>query len=107
MQAQYNVQLSDSQKAQVARLVLEANAAYGESNNAQRRYLERVQARHGCRQLLEQALALEPDHAAAIGLLGRVAMDEGDLDQAAELFEQAWHCSRSSPSSTATWATGP
>ena len=60
MQAQYNVQLSDAQKAEVARLVLEANAAYGESNNPQRRYLERVQARHGCRQLLDQALAMQP-----------------------------------------------
>lgn len=89
MQAQYNVQLSDSQKAEVARLVLEANAAYGESNNPQRRYLERVQTRHGCRQLLDRALALQPDHAAAIGLLGRVAMDEGDLDRAAERFEQS------------------
>lgn len=89
MQAQFNVQLSDSQRAEVARLVLEANTAYGESNNPERRYLERVQARHGCRQLLDQALALQPDHAAAIGLLGRLAMDEGDLERAAELFEES------------------
>lgn len=89
MQAQFNVQLSDSQRAEVARLVLEANTAYGESNNPGRRYLERVQARHGCRQLLDQALALQPDHAAAIGLLGRLAMDEGDLERAADLFEES------------------
>lgn len=97
MQAQYNVQLSDAQKAEVARLVLEANAAYGESNNPQRRYLERVQARHGCRQLLDQALAMQPDHAAAVGLLGRVAMDEGDLGRAAELFEQSLHIQPEQP----------
>ncbi|WP_372972991.1 tetratricopeptide repeat protein [Marinobacter sp.] len=97
MQAQYNVQLSNSQKAEVARLVLEANVAYGESNNSQRRYLERVQARHGCRQLLDQALVLQPDHAAAVGLLGRVAMDEGDLDRAAELFEQSLHIQPEQP----------
>ena len=89
MQAQRNVQVSDSRKAEVARLLLEANQAYGESNHPQRRYLERLRARQACRELLTQALAIEPDHAAGIGLLGRVAMDEGELDRAAELFEQS------------------
>ena len=87
MQAQHNVQVSQSRSAQVARLVLEANEAYGESNHPQRRYVERLRARQACRELLRQALAIEPDHAAGLGLLGRVEMDDGDLDRAAELFE--------------------
>lgn len=87
MQAQYNVQVSDSQKAEVARLMLEANMAYGESNHPQRRHIERITARQGCRARLKHALELQPDHAGALGLLGRVEMDDGDLDRAASLFE--------------------
>lgn len=89
MQAQHNVQVSESRKAEVARLVLEANQAYGESNHPQRRYVERIRARQGCRQLLKQALAIQPDHAAGLGLLGRVEMDDGQLERAASLFEDS------------------
>ncbi|MFL1404550.1 hypothetical protein ACJO2E_04280 [Marinobacter sp. M1N3S26] len=89
MQAQHNVQVSDSRKAEVARLLLEANQAYGESNHPQRRYLERLRARQACRDLLGRALAIQPDHGAGLGLLGRVEMDDGNLDQAAALFEES------------------
>ena len=89
MQAQHTVQVSESRSAEVARLLLEANQAYGESNHPQRRYVERLRARQACRELLTRALAMEPNHAAGLGLLGRVAMDEGELDRAAELFEQS------------------
>ncbi|SFR77341.1 Tetratricopeptide repeat-containing protein [Marinobacter daqiaonensis] len=89
MQAQYNVQVPDSHKAEVARLLIEANLAYSESNHPQRRYIERIKARQGCRQLLNQALTMQPDHAGALGLLGRVEMDDGELDRAASLFESS------------------
>ncbi|GGY70794.1 tetratricopeptide repeat protein [Marinobacter zhanjiangensis] len=89
MQAQHNVQVSESRNAEVARLVLEANEAYGESNHPQRRYVERLLARQECRQLLNRALTLEPGHAGGLGLLGRVEMDDGELARAASLFESS------------------
>lgn len=89
MQTQHDVQLPDSQKAEAARLVLSANQAYGESNHPEYRYAERLKARQHCRQLLNQALTIDPAHASGLGLLGRVAMDEGELEQAAELFEES------------------
>ncbi len=87
MQAHYNVQTSDSQQAATARLVLQANLAYGESNTARASYLQRLKARGECREYLGEALALTPGHAGALGLLGRVEMDDGELDRAVGLFE--------------------
>lgn len=89
MQAQHNVQVSESRKVEVARLLLEANQAYGDSNHPQRRYTDRLRSRQACRQLLGNALAIQPDHAAGLGLLGRVEMDDGNLDRAVELFEES------------------
>lgn len=89
MQAQHHHQLSDTQKAEVARLVLEANQAYGESNHPQRRFVERTRARQSCRSLLAEALSRQPQHPAALGLLGRVEMDDGDLTKAASLFHSS------------------
>ncbi|MDX1636024.1 MAG: hypothetical protein R3280_15410 [Marinobacter sp.] len=86
MYAQHQSQPSTVRQAQVARLLLEANAAYSESNNPESRNIRRVLAREECRRLLTEALTLEPANAAGLGLLGRVEMDDGMLERAQALF---------------------
>ncbi|MGB1951525.1 MAG: tetratricopeptide repeat protein [Marinobacter sp.] len=86
MQAQHHIQASESRQAHVARLVLQANLAYGESNSGTASFVQRLKARHECRSYLNEALAQEPDHAAALGLLGRVELDDGQLEKAHTLF---------------------
>jgi tetratricopeptide (TPR) repeat protein len=86
MHAQHSVQAPLSQQAQVARLLLQANLAYGESNSFQLSYVQRLKARQECRRYINEALALEGANARALGLLGRVEMDDGHLEPARELF---------------------
>ena len=86
MQAKHQVQISQSQQAQVARLLLQANLAYGESNSNGLSHIQRLKARQECRSYLNEALALEPEHAGGLGLLGRVEMDDGQLEKAHTLF---------------------
>lgn len=87
MQAQFQHSLTDSQRADLARQLLDANRHYRESNNPERRFTERMSARQTCRQQLADLLAVQPDHPGALGLLGRVEMDDGHLSEAAGLFE--------------------
>src|SRR5690606_6028894 len=82
----HNAHLTRSVQAQAARLVLQANLAYGESNRNGLAYVQRLKARFQCREYLDQALALEPESAAALGLLGRVEIDDGQLEKAHALF---------------------
>ncbi|EMP55926.1 hypothetical protein MSNKSG1_08643 [Marinobacter santoriniensis NKSG1] len=86
MQAQYELQSTREAQAEVARLLLEANLAYGESNSAELSYVQRLKARQECRGLLKAALSLEPAHAGGLGLLGRIELDDGRPDQARDLF---------------------
>ena len=86
MQAQYEFQSAQGPQAEVARMLLEANLAYGESNSPDLSYVQRLQARQECRELLTAALALEPTHAGGLGLLGRVELDDSRLDKARDLF---------------------
>ncbi|WP_449285009.1 hypothetical protein [Marinobacter sp. PE14] len=86
MQAKHQVQVSQSQQAQVARLLLQANLAYGESNSNGLSHIQRLKARQECRGYLNEALALEPENASGLGLLGRVEMDDGQLEKAHTLF---------------------
>lgn len=86
MQAKHQVQVSQSQQAQVARLLLQANLAYAESNSNGLSHIQRLKARQECRGYLNEALALEPEHAGGLGLLGRVEMDDGQLEKAHNLF---------------------
>jgi len=85
MQAQHNIHATDAQKAHIARLLLQANLAYGESNSPVS-LVQRIKARHECRDYLGEVLAQEPGNAAALGLLGRVELDDGHLEQAHTLF---------------------
>ncbi|WP_336367000.1 hypothetical protein [Marinobacter sp. C2H3] len=73
-------------QAQVARLVLQANLAYGESNSQELSYVQRLKARQECREYLTRALTEEPGSAQALGLLGRVELDDGELERAHALF---------------------
>lgn len=86
MHAQQKSQQSAALRADAARLLIDANLAYGESNRADAGYVHRLNARRRCRDLLDRALSMLPDHAAALGLLGRLEMDEGRLDKARDLF---------------------
>ncbi|BES70887.1 hypothetical protein RE428_19050 [Marinobacter nanhaiticus D15-8W] len=89
MYAQHHSQVAQHDKARVARLLLEANSAYSESNHPQNSYARRLEARQECRQLLERINGLTESNAAAWGLLGRVEMDEGNLEKAQALFERS------------------
>ena len=86
MQAKHQVQVFQSQQAQVARLLLQANLAYGESNSNGLSHIQRLKSRQECRGYLNEALALEPANAGGLGLLGRVEMDDGQLEKAHTLF---------------------
>lgn len=85
MQAQHNIHATDAQKAHIARLLLQSNLAYGESNSPMS-LVQRIKARHECRGYLGEILAQEPGNAAALGLLGRVELDDGHLEKAHTLF---------------------
>lgn len=86
MQTKHQVQVSQSQQAQAARLLLQANLAYGVSNSNGLSHIQRLKARHECRDYLTGALVIEPDNAGALGLLGRVELDDGQLEKAHALF---------------------
>ncbi|MCS5563005.1 MAG: hypothetical protein NZ728_02055 [Oleiphilaceae bacterium] len=86
MHAQQQIQESGSQHAQAARSLLQANLAYGESNSGELSHIKRLQARQECRNYLAEALNLEPNNAGALGLLGRVELDDGRLEEAHRLF---------------------
>lgn len=86
MQARHHIQESHAQQAQAARLLLQANLAYGESNSSGLGHIQRLKARQECRGYLIEVVALEPGNAAALGLQGRVEMDEGQLEKAHALF---------------------
>lgn len=86
MQAKHHIQDSSAQQAQAARLLLQANLAYSESNSHALSHIQRVKARQECRGYLDEVVALAPDNAIALGLLGRVEMDDGQLEKAHTLF---------------------
>ncbi len=86
MQARHHTQESHTQQAQAARLLLQANLAYGESNSSGLSHIQRLKARQECRGYLNEVMALEPGNAVALGLLGRVEMDDGQLERAHALF---------------------
>ncbi|WP_148863266.1 tetratricopeptide repeat protein [Marinobacter fonticola] len=89
MYAQHHSQAAQHSQTAIAHLLLEANAAYGESNHPNSSYVRRLDAREECRQLLVQITGITEDNAAAWGLLGRVEMDEGNLDEAQALFQRS------------------
>lgn len=86
MQAKHQIQVNQTQQAQVARLLLQANLAYGESNSGSLSHIQRLKARQEARGYLNEALTMEPGNAGALGLLGRVELDDGQYERAHALF---------------------
>ncbi|MCG8516423.1 MAG: hypothetical protein MI794_00335 [Pseudomonadales bacterium] len=89
MHATQSSQHSATNRADIARQLLAANESYRDSNNPRWSLTLRLEARAECRQKLEALLTEVPEQPAALGLLGRVAMDEGDYDQAQVLFNRS------------------
>lgn len=106
MQSQHHVQNSGSNQAQAARLLLQANLAYGESNSNGLSHIQRLRARQECRDCLADAFQLEPENAGALGLLGRIEFDEGASPKLINCSAPACRLSPGKPSSTPTWVTG-
>ena len=88
MQAKHHNQNADQQQAITARLLVQAQLAYRESNGPAS-LVQRTKARADCRSYLNDALANEPGHPTALGLMGRVEMDDGDLETAQTLFTRS------------------
>ncbi|WP_375177542.1 hypothetical protein [Marinobacter mobilis] len=89
MYAQHHSPEATTNQAELARRLLEANEAYQLSNSPKASHRQRLAARSECARLVEALLAIEPAQPAALGLLGRVAMDNGDMEQAQVLFNQS------------------
>jgi Tfp pilus assembly protein PilF len=85
MQAKHSIHATDEQQAHISRLLLQANLAYGESNSPVS-LIQSAKARQECRGYLGEILAQQPGNAPALGLLGRVEMDDGHLEKAHTLF---------------------
>lgn len=89
MHAHQHSQTQQQDKAAIARLLIAANGLYAESNHPESSYTQRVEARNECRELISHILTRIDDQPAAIGLLGRLEMDDGNLDTAQALFERS------------------
>lgn len=90
MYAKHQSQHADTaDRADVATMLLEANEAYRDSNTSHWSLKMRLEARSECQRLAEQALVALPEQPAALGLLGRVAFDNGDMDQAYDFFNRS------------------
>ncbi|MBW4933765.1 tetratricopeptide repeat protein [Marinobacter sp. F4206] len=97
MQAQHQNSDLHARDAQAARLLLQANIAYADSNSSESSLVQRLNARQECRGHLEQALAVDPESAGALGLLGRVELDDGQLEKAQLLFNASLNADPEQP----------
>ncbi|PIE42986.1 MAG: hypothetical protein CSA50_07655 [Gammaproteobacteria bacterium] len=79
----------DGMDATTARQLIDANRWYQMSNNASLDKLHRMQSRDKAAELLDTILARLPFSADALNLKGRLALDEGNLQEARELIEAA------------------
>lgn len=89
MYAKQQSQQATINQADIARRLLEANEAYRSSNNPQWSLKLRLEARTESQRLVEDVLTVMPEQATALGLLGRIAMDNGDMERAQELFNRS------------------
>ncbi len=83
-------QLPQGVKRKIAKLLEEASFAFDSTYNevgADQVRIHKLRAR--ARSLANRALARQPDNIDALNLLGRLALDEGDLAQAGNLLDQA------------------
>ncbi|WP_165854910.1 tetratricopeptide repeat protein [Marinobacter sp. JSM 1782161] len=89
MHAQHHPQVGQNDRVAIARLLLAANSTYNQSNDPGNSYAARLEAREDSRHYLAQVMERTHDNAAAWGLLGRLEMDDGNLDTAQALFERS------------------
>ncbi len=89
MQAQHHIQNADDQKTLTAQRLLQAQIAYNESNDPAASLIQRKKARHECRHVLNETLGDDSNHPVALGMLGRVELDDGDLTLAQTLFTRS------------------
>jgi Tfp pilus assembly protein PilF len=87
MHAQSDARHNPAHQVETARLLLLANETYGRSNRSDTAYAQRVAARIECREQLQSLLLRAPENAKAQGLMGRVEMDDGNLQKARTLFD--------------------
>lgn len=77
-------------KRKINKLLEEASFAYDSTYNEVGADQNRIQKlRTRARSLANRALARQPDNADALNLLGRIALDEGDLNRAERILDQA------------------
>ncbi|UQG54650.1 MULTISPECIES: hypothetical protein [unclassified Marinobacter] len=86
MHAQSEARHNPAHQTETARLLLLANETYSRSNQSDTAYAQRVAARIECREQLQSLLMRAPENAQAQGLMGRVEMDDGNLQKAHTLF---------------------
>jgi len=72
-----------------AHRLLAANLDYHLSNDSHQSLDDRKMLRSRCREQILDIMVDEPDHPAALGLLGRLELDEGHLARARELFDRS------------------
>ncbi|SFM42385.1 tetratricopeptide repeat protein [Marinobacter zhejiangensis] len=89
MYPQHQSPEAPSSQAELARRLLDANDAYQASNSPSASHPQRMSARAECTRLVESVLTEDPRHPAALGLMGRVAMDNGDMELAQTLFNRS------------------
>jgi len=82
-------QLDSSDSLSLSKLENQAKHCYDLSLNSRVSNEQTVQYRGQARLLAQQMLELAPDHAVALNLLGRIALDEGFYDSADDLLQQA------------------
>src|SRR5690606_2970679 len=80
------VQLTQEQQAAFARQLIVANEHYRLSNSDDLVLDTRLHHRLQARILAEEVVCQEPGNASALNLLGRIAVDEGQMSEAAELM---------------------
>lgn len=87
MHAQSEARHNPAHQTETARLLLLANETYRRSNQSDTAYTQRVVARTDCREQLQSLLLRAPENAQAQGLMGRIEMDDGNLQKARTLFD--------------------
>ena len=89
MHAQPKASHNPAHQTETARMLLLANETYSRSNQNDTAYAQRVAARIECRNQLQSLLVRAPENAQAQGLMGRVEMDDGNLQKARTLFDSS------------------
>jgi len=89
--------LSDYERADIARLLIHANDLYQAHNNAATPNKDRQISLDHALKLITQVIEFDPNNAPAMNLLGRIELDRGNISAAKALFSR---CLEHSPENT-------